>query len=163
METIFEDENVKQIVLEKVTRLILSDTKMVTMMDARAKQIYDMLSRRVGDSVLPTIQEDHHEEAQEQSPRLRKKPTAHSKGGDYGSLFDDNEKIFYKSRGVHYEFVYNQSSKTFIYKNVGYNTPNKVVAQIIKETNPTRTCTAENVWETCYVMRNGVMTKIGCL
>jgi hypothetical protein len=159
METIFEDENVKQIVLEKVTRLILSDTKMVTMMDARAKQIYDMLSRRVGENVLPTI----HEEPTDKSPRLKKKQTAHSKGSDYGTLFADNEKIFYKSRGGHYQFVYNQSSKTFIYKNVSYNTPNKVVAQIIKETNPTRTCTAENVWDTCYVMRNGVMTKIGCL
>jgi hypothetical protein len=159
METIFEDENVKQIVLEKVTRLILEDTKMVGMMDARARQIYDMLSRRVADNVLPTIQED----PQEQSPRLKKKQPAHSKGSDYSTLFSDNEKIFYKSRGVHYGFIYNQTTKTFIYKDIAYNTPNKVVAQIIKETNPTRTCTAENVWDTCYVMHDGAMTKIGCL
>jgi hypothetical protein len=161
METIFEDETVKQIVLEKVTKLILSDTKMVGMMDVRAKQIYDMLSRRVNNNVLPTIQEESV--TQEQSPRLKKKPTAHSKGGHYGSLFADNEEIFYKSRGSQYPFHYKQSSNTFIYKDVSYNTPNKVVAQIIKETNPARTCTAENVWETCCVMRNGIMAKIGCL
>lgn len=159
METIFEDETIKQIVLEKVTRLILSDTKMATMVDARAQQIYDMLSRRVSNNQMPTI----HEEPTDKSPQLKKKQTAHSKGNDYGTLFADNDKIFYKSRGVHYGFIYNHSTKTFMYKDVGYNTPNKVVAQIIKETNPTRTCTAENVWETCYVMRNGVMTKIGSL
>lgn len=159
METIFEDETVKHIVLEKVTKLILSDTRMVTMMDVRAKQIYDMLSRRVSDNVLTTIQE----ESIEQSPQLKKRQVAHSKACDYSSLFSDNEKIFYKSRGFQYPFFYNQSTKTFSYKDVVYNTPNKVVTQIIKDINPTRICTAENVWDTCYVMRDGIMTKIGCL
>ena len=161
METIFENETVKHIVLEKVSKLILSDTKMVTMMDDRARQIYDMLSRHVANNVLTTIFEEPI--SQEQSPPQKKKQPAHSKGSDYGKLFDDNEKIFYKSRGIQYPFIYKQSTKTFIYKDVAYNTPNKVVTQIIKDTNPARTCTTENIWETCYVMRNGVMTKIGCL
>ena len=81
-------------------------------------------------------------------------------------LFADNEEIFFKSQDVQYPFIFNQSTKKFIYNNVDYNCPSAVVTQIIKDTNCT---TIQNhrysviVYNNCYVMRSGVATKINAL